>query len=120
MCDLGEKFVIKVMTTAAQKPWSNSVCECMSSILARRVNKSMDESKRDLSVALAWAVSARNSLSNHNVFAPNQLVFVYNPAIPNVFEAQVPALEDTSVSKMVMTNLSAMHEAYEPYFLLVQ
>ena len=42
-------------------------------------------------------------------------MFGYNPAIPNVFEAQAPALENTSVSKMVATNLTAMHEAREQF-----
>ena len=37
--------------------------------------KIKDSEKCDYDTALAWAVSAKNSLINHNRFSPSKLVF---------------------------------------------
>ena len=64
---------------------------------------------------LAWAVSARNSLSNNSGFSPSQLVFGRNSNLPNVFENSPPALENTFTSDLVRENLNAMHRACEDF-----
>lgn len=74
----------------------------------------MADAQCDLEVALAWAISARNALTNSSGFSPNQLVFGYNPALPNVFMDDPPALKPVS-SKMVKDNLNAMHFAREEF-----
>ena len=95
---LGDKFGIKILTTAAQSPWSNGVCEPLNSTLAGSVNKIMHECKCNLDIALAWVVSARNSLSNFSGFSPNHLVFGYNPAVmPPVYNYRAHVRTDVHI-----------------------
>lgn len=108
---LGEAFNIKIMTTSAESPWSNGVCERQNAVIGDIVRKIVDESGCDLEVALAWAVSARNTLTNYAGFSPNQLVFGHNPGLPNVYQNDPPALEITQASDIVRNNLNALHVA---------
>ena len=68
-----------------------------------------------LEVALAWAVSAKNSLETHLGFSPNQLVFGRNPNNPACFRDKPPALEPPSGSDLVRTHLNAMHSARQAF-----
>ena len=111
MRQLGESFNMKIMTTAAQSPWSNGICERQNAVIGDLVNKILLDTSCDIETALAWAISARNALSNFSGFSPNQLVFGFNPALPNVFHDQPPALEEVSSSNMVRENLNALHIA---------
>ena len=101
MQDLGEKFNVKILCTAAESPWSNGVCERLNGILGDSVRKIVADNNCSVDVALAWAVSARNSLSNNSGFSPSQLVFGRNSNLPNVFENSPPALENTFTSDLV-------------------
>ena len=60
-----------MLTTAAESPWSNGVCERMNAVISDMVRKILAESSCDLEIALAWTVSARNSLYN---YSPNQIL----------------------------------------------
>ena len=53
---LGESFSIKLITTAAESPWSNGVCERLNGVLGKLVLKILDDVKCEVHVALAWAV----------------------------------------------------------------
>lgn len=79
------------------------------------MKKIMVDSKCDLEIALAWAVSARNALTNYLGFAPNQLVFGNNPGLPNVYENKPPALEPVSSSDIVRNDLNALHSARQEF-----
>ena len=68
-----------------------------------------------LEVALAWAVSAKNSLETHLGFSPNQLVFGRNPNYPACLRDKPPALEPPSGSDLVRTHLNAMHSARQAF-----
>ena len=115
MRTLGEAFNVKVMTTAAESPWSNGVCERQNAVIGDSVRKIMADCNCALEVALAWAIAARNSLTNSFGFSPNQLVFGYNPAIPNVVTNDLPALESASSSETVRDNLNALHAARQEF-----
>ena len=108
---LGEQFNIKIMTTAAESPWSNGVCERLNGEIGERVSRILDDTQCDIELALAWAISARNALSNKAGFSPNQLVFSFNPAIPDIFHSEPPALEPVTSSETVRRNLEALHLA---------
>ena len=108
---LGGHFNMKILTTPAESPWSNGVCERLNADIAERVAKIASDTRCDLETALAWAISARNAISNHSGFSPNQLVFGYNPAIPDVFNSEPPALEPAIPSEIVRKNLEALHRA---------
>ena len=81
MRDLGEWFNIKIITTAAESPWSNGICERQNAVIADGVRKVMADTNCKLDVALAWTISARNTLTNHSGFSPSQLVFGQNPRL---------------------------------------
>ena len=112
---LGETFNIKILTTAGESPWSNGVCERLNGVLGGMVEKIILDSNCGAQVALLWAVAARNALVNFSGFSPNQLVFGFNPAVPDVFNSNPPALEPVTSSQVVSENLRAMHSAREEF-----
>ena len=112
---LGEAFTIKIITTAAESPWSNGVCERLNGVLGNLVMKILDDEKCDIQMALAWAVSARNAYDNNSGYSPNQLVFGFNPAIPNIYNSDIPGLEEVTASEIVRKNLNALHLAREQF-----
>ena len=107
---MGDSLGIRVMNTAAEAPFSNGICERLNSVLGRSVKKIREDSGCSIEEALAWAVSARNCLSNFTGFSPNQMVFGSNPCLPNVMKDDLPALEVSDVD-IVRRNLNAIHVA---------
>lgn len=115
MIEFSEMFNIKLLTTAAESPWSNGIVERLNSVLGKSVSKIVSENGCSLKVALAWSVSARNALSTYSGFSPNQLVFGYNPAFPNFANDKIPALSNNTHSEIVAKNLGAMHAARQDF-----
>ena len=115
MRTLGEKFNITMKTTAAQSPWSNGVCERKNAVIGDSVRKIVDEEKCCVEIALAWTISARNSLANNHGFSPNQLVFGENPNLPSVYHDKAPAMNQNCPSDLVRQNLNAMHKARQEF-----
>lgn len=114
--DMAGSFNIRVCTTAAQSPWSNACTERYNGIIAHTVKKVIFDTHCSLEVALAWAVSAKNSLENHNGFSPNQLVFGRNPNFPTCLIDLPPALEPPPTScDLLRSHLTAMHTARQAY-----
>ena len=113
--EMAEAFNIRVSTTAAESPWSNGINERYNGVIASTVKKVMDDTPCSLEVALAWAVSAKNSLETHLGFSPNQLVFGRNPNYPACLRDKAPALEPPSGSDLVRTHLNAMHSARQAF-----
>ena len=113
--EMGEKLNTTVKSTAAESPWSNGVNERHNGILGEMIMKTMEDSQCSLQVAVAWAVSAKNSLANVNGYSPNQLVFGRNPNYPCVLYDKIPALESSCSSKVLMDNLNALHSARESF-----
>ena len=106
---MAESFNIRVTTTAAESPWSNGCNERYNGIISDMVKKVLNETKCSLEIALAWAVSAKNSLENHNGYSPNQLVFGKNPNYPSVLYDNLPALENVTTNDLIRNNLNALH-----------
>ena len=61
---------IKICTPAAKSPWSNNLVERHDVWLKLIVCKTIEEINCDLDLAVAWALSAKNSLKNGNGFSP--------------------------------------------------
>ncbi|KAL5262236.1 hypothetical protein ACHWQZ_G007827 [Mnemiopsis leidyi] len=112
--DLCEKLGVHIATTGAEAPWSNGLVERHHDLLSRNVTKIMEDNP-DCSVetALAWAVHAKNCLSNINGFSPYQLVFGFNPNIPSLEDKadKFSALEDKTVSEKVAEHINAIYSA---------
>ena len=68
--DLCGKFNIKVLGTASFSPWSNNTCERQNHLTTTVLLKICDDVKCGYDTTLAWAISAKNSLINHNGFSP--------------------------------------------------
>jgi hypothetical protein len=111
MRSLANGFGIKLVCTAAESPWSNSICERLNCIIGISVRKIVDDCKCDVDTALSWAISARNALHNCHGYSPNQLVFGYNPVLPSVFSDSVSVLENRTSSQLIADNLNAMQSA---------
>ena len=105
MWSLADSFGIKLNCTSAKRPWSNSVCEHLNCVLGVGVQKVMHDAKCNVHIALAWTVAARNALHNCHGYSPNQLVFGYNPAIPNVFSGAPSQLESSSLHQKLLGNI---------------
>ena len=115
--EMGERLNTNVKSTSAESPWSNGVNERHNGILGEMVTKTMDDINSSLEVAVAWAVSAKNSLANVNGFSPNQLVFGKNPNFPCVLTDKLPAMNPSfdCSSKVLCENLKALHAAREAF-----
>ena len=112
--DLSNIFSIKLLTTAAESPWSNGICERLNSTLGEIVSKIMDDTDCGVHIALAWAVAARNAFDNKSGVSPNQMVFGFNPSHPNIYDSSLPAssFEDPSTD-IIKKNCDARDKARE-------
>ena len=108
---LGDFYNIRMTCTAAESPWSNGACERLNAILSISTQRVLDDLGCSMEVALAWSVAARNTLHNFSGFSPAQLVLGFNPAYPNLVDADPPALENVDNSSVIAHNLNAMHSA---------
>ena len=113
--ELGELLNTKILTTAAESPWSNGITERHNAIIGGMVEKVMADINCSLEVALAWSVSAKNSLKNVYGFSPNQLVFGKKPNIPTVLNSELPALEGVTSSQLISEHLNAMHASRKAF-----
>ena len=103
MCD---KLDVHVVTTGAT--WSNGLVERHHTLISRNVKNIIEE-------AFAWAVNAKNSLSNINGFSPGPyhyqlLELGINPIMPsasldNPYEHPT-TLEEKTPSERVASNTS--------------
>ena len=110
-----EQYNIEVCATGARSPWSNGICERNHCVVDVMIEKMTDEDKTmKLEVALANAISAKNSLYNYNGFAPIQLVTGSLPNLPNVLNKALPALEEPS-STIISNSLNAMNLARKAF-----
>ena len=62
--ELAEQFDITILTTAAESPWSNGLCEGHNGILGSMINKLVRNNDCSFDQAIHWSVAAKNSLSN--------------------------------------------------------
>ena len=111
------QFNVEVMATSASSFWSNGICERNHAVVDRTVQKILEEEpKIDIEFALATlnAVSAKNCLTNHNGFAPVQLVTGQLPNLPTVFNSGLPALEQPE-SENNMRYIQTMNIARQAY-----
>ena len=104
LCDLLDAHVL---TTSAESPWQNGITECHNAIIGNMMTKVKEESNCSLEIALAWSLSAKNSLANVYGYSPNQLLFRKNPNLPNTLVNDLPALEETTSSKLIAEHLNA-------------
>jgi len=113
--EAAEKLGIEIVMPPADSPFSNGIVERHHKVLYETMMKTIEETKCEPSIALAWACSAKNALLNNNGFSPNQLVFGHNVNLPTVLTDKLPALTPTTSSEIVRKNLEAIHAARTNY-----
>ena len=113
--EMNEKLGVETATTAAESPFSNGTVERHNAVLAETMAKTKADTNCDDEMALAWACSSKNALSNSGGHSPNERVFGRNINLPNVLTDALPALEPTQSSQTVKKNLEAMHAARQNY-----
>ena len=113
--EMAELLNIEVLSTASESPWSNGIAERHNAIIGNMLERILEENKYSMEVALAWAVSAKNSLQNVYGYSPNQLVIGKNPSFPTVLNNDPPALESSTASEVVAEHLNALHAARKAY-----
>ena len=113
--ELAEKFNIRILTTAAEDPWSNGLCERHNAILSDLTRKVQMYANRDIHMALRWAVAAKTSMTNIHGFTPNQLVFGRNLNLPCVSTDKLPAENNSDTSEYMAQTLQALHSARQAF-----
>ena len=112
---LCENFGITVKTTAAESTWSNGLVERHNLILSGMLYKILHENNCDFDLALAWAINAKNSLSNIHGFLPYQLSIGTNPKLPSLHLSKAPAITSPPTHKTIIKNVEALHKAREAF-----
>ena len=115
MRDFGEAFSIKLINTAAESPWSNGTVERLNGVLGKLVLKILDDVNCETDIALAWAVAARNAYYNNSGYSPNQLVFGFNPSMPDIYNSKLPGLNKITASEMIAKLIEAKRVAMEEF-----
>ena len=113
--EMNEKLGVETLNSAAESPFSNGLVERHNAVLAETMAKTQAETNCDKEMALAWACSSKNALSNSNGHSPNERVFGRNINLPSVLTDALPALEPTQSSETVKRNLEAMHSARQNF-----
>ena len=114
LLELAEKFNITLKTTAAESAWSNGLCERHNAVISDLASKVMADSRCTLNMAVPWAISAKNSLSNVYGFSPNQLVFGRNSNYPTVHLDKPPA-QNLCSNDFIAKHLIALHKARQAF-----
>ena len=110
---------ISVKTSPAESPWCNGTVERHNGILGQMIEAVLEDTRCNIDIAIAWSVNAKNSLNNVYGFSPYQLVMGRNPTIPSILSYEnLPALNNTTSSKIVAEHLSAMEVARKKFIEL--
>ena len=109
--EMNEKLGVEISTTPAESPFSNGVVERHNAVLYETMMKTLEDVQCEPEIALAWALSSKNTLTNKGGYSPNQLVFGFNTNLPTLLTDLPPAMETTTSSDIVRRNLEAIHSA---------
>ena len=107
---------VQKITTAAESPFQNGICERNHAIVDNMLEKMKEQCpKTPEEILLCWANMAKNSLQMCYEFCSYQLVFGQNPNLPNIMTNKLPALEGTSSSEMLVQHLNSLHAARKAF-----
>lgn len=116
MRDVCSVLDVEVVTTAAESPFQNGLCEKVHSITDGMLTKlKADNPKANEKSLLKWANMARNSLQMWNGFSSHQLVFGVSPNLPNILTDNIAALDGTTSSKTFAEHLNYLHECRKAF-----
>ena len=103
-------------TGAGYAAWQNGLNERNHALVDRCFEKIMlDNPRMDPKIALAWAVTAKNSYLMHGGFSSLQFIFGKQPNLPNIMTDKLPALEATITSLSVAAHITAMYAGRQAF-----
>ena len=105
----------KVKTTAGESPWSNSLIQWHNLVLAEMLDKVLEDTQFHPDLAVLWSINAKNSLHSIHGFSPYKLAIGKNSKLPSTLNEKAPALNCQPASKIVSSNLDAIHRAREAF-----
>ena len=107
---------VRLITTAAESPFQNRLCERVHAVTDMMLLKLTEENQStDSQTLLGWANMARNALQMWNGFSSHQLVFGQNPNLPGIMTDGLPALIGATSSKVFADHLNALHKSRRAY-----
>ena len=107
---------VRVLTTAAESPFQNGLCERVHAVTDMMLLKLEEENRNtDSQTLLCWANMARNTLQMWNGFSSHQLIFGKNPNLPGVMTDGLPGLEGSTSSDTFAQHLNALHSSRRAY-----
>lgn len=107
---------VEVLTTAAESPFQNGLCEKNHAIVDNMLLRLEEQCpKTPIEVLLSWANNAKNCLQMRNGFTSFQLVFGRSPRLPNVMDERLPAFEGTTTSEAFARHINGLHAARKAY-----
>ena len=107
---------VRLLTTAAESPFQNGLCERVHAVTDMMLLKLTEENQStDSQTLLGWANIARNALQMWNGFSSHQLIFGQNPNLPGIMTDGLPALIGATSSKVFADHLNALHESRRAY-----
>ena len=110
MRQLAEAIGTKVDTGAWYADWMNGLNERNHCVVDRCFAKVMkDNPCMDTTIALAWAVAAKNGFPMHGGYSSYQLVYGKNPNLPNIMYDKLPAMSGVTTSESVAAHINALH-----------
>jgi hypothetical protein len=115
-CEITSILNVRLCTAAGISPFQNGLCERVHAITNMMLIKLASENKNvEIETLLLRANMARNSLQMWNGFSSQQLVFGKNQNLPNIMQAELPALEGTTCSEAFSKHLNVLHETRKAY-----
>ena len=116
MREIASILNVRVCTTAGMSPFQNGLCERVHAVTDMMLAKLEADNKGvELSTLLSWANMARNSLQMWSGYSSHQLVFGKNPNLPNIMNAELPALEGSTTSEVFSKHLNVLHDSRKAY-----
>ena len=107
---------VEILTTAAESPWQNGLCEKNHGITDMILLKLKDDYPHvRIDVLLRWANMAKNCLQMWSGYSACQLVFGINPNLPNIFNANLPALDESTISRSLAEHLNILHSSRKAF-----
>ena len=79
------------------------------------LGKVLEDTQCHTDLAVSWCINANNSLHSIHGFFPFQLAIGKNPKLPSTLNKKAPALTRQPASKIVSSNLDAIHKAREAF-----
>ena len=116
MREVASQLNVELLSTGANAPWMNGLVErnhYTTDTIVKAVKR--DYPNMSLEVALAWAITAVNSMSSVRGFSPYQLVFGRSIKLPNILEDPPPTWEEPKKSQTLVDTLNAIHAARVEY-----